>query len=142
MRKEPAGAFIIGNTNFAIDPGPSRLDWKSSPDGRLLLTVEIHGSQEAYDRITAAEESEWAWTLYPPHFYLRNYPVSAPAKGKAVTVQLAPEDVADYDVALYLMEHHDVDAVTIRVAGNRLEVTGRVDLMGEEQDFRIRWAKE
>jgi hypothetical protein len=141
MRKKPAGDFIIGDTDFGIDPGQSRWDLKPSPDGRLLLTVEIHGGQEAYDRITAAEGSEWAWTLYPPHFYLRSYPVSAPAKGRAVTVQLAPEDVEDYDVALYLMEHHDVDAVAIRATGNRLEVMGRVDLMGEERDFRIRWAK-
>jgi hypothetical protein len=140
-QKTPAGDFIIGDTDFGIDPGQSRWDWKSSPDGRRLLTVEIHGSQEAYDRVKAAEEAAWAWTLYPPHFYLRNYPVPAPVKGKAVTVQPTPEDVAGYDVALYLMEHHDVDAVTIRMTGNRLEVSGRVDLMGEERDFRIRWAK-
>jgi hypothetical protein len=133
--------FFIGGTNFGIDAGKSRLDLASGPGGHLLLTVDVHGSQEVYDRLKADEESEWSWTLYPPHFYLHGYPVPAPAKGQAITVKLKPADADKYDVALYLMEHNDVKNVTLRVAAGQIEVSGRVDLMGDRRDFRIRWAR-
>jgi hypothetical protein len=54
---------------------------------------------------------------------------------------LKPEDADNFDVALYLMEHNDVDAVSIRLDDHRLEVSGKVDLMGERRDFRILWEK-
>jgi hypothetical protein len=106
-----------------------------------LLTLEIHGNEKLYKELTADENSEWSWTLYPPHFYLRDYPVSEKTKGKVRQIKLKSEDAAHFDVALYLMEHNAVEDVTIKVDEHRLEVTGQVDLMGEPRDFRIRLEK-
>ena len=119
-REKSSGDFFIGDTNFGIDAGKSRWDLRPHPDGGLLLSVDVHGSQETYRRITAEEGSVWQWTLSPPQFYLRNYPVAAPAKGKPVKARLTADDAGNYDVALYLMEHNAVAAVRIEVAEDRL----------------------
>jgi hypothetical protein len=131
--------FVIGGTDFGVADDTSRLELAPGPDGRLLLSVDIHGSQQVYDRLK--DDPEWSWTLYPPHFYLYAYPVPATARAKTVTVKLKPEDLDDYDVALYLMEHNSVEGVTLKVSKGRVEVSGRVDLMGDLHTFRIRWAR-
>jgi hypothetical protein len=131
--------FVIGETDFGVADDTSRLELAPGPDGRLLLTVDIHGSQEVYDRIK--DDPEWSWTLYPPHFYLHAYPVSAAARAKTVTVKLKPEDLDDYDVAVYMMEHNNVEGVTLKVSESQVEVSGSVDLMGEPRDFHIHWAR-
>ena len=135
------GEFFIGETNFGVEADKSRFDLKKAADGRCLLTLEIQGNEKLYKDLTAAEDSEWSWTLYPPHFYLRDYPVPEKTKGKVRQIKLKPEDAAHFDVALYLMEHNTVEDVSIKVDEHHLEVTGQVDLMGEPRDFRIRWEK-
>jgi protein tyrosine/serine phosphatase len=134
--------FFIGDTNFGVEDKQSRVEFAKAADGRLLLTVEIQGSEKVYQDIKADENSEWSWTLYPPQFYLRGYPVPEKIKGKEHKIKLKPEDAANFDVALYLMEHNNVSGVTLLVGDDRIEVSGRVDLMGEPRKFRIKWVKE
>jgi len=135
------GDFFIGETNFGVERKNSRFELKKGTDGRLLLTVEIRGDEKVYQEITGDENSEWSWTLYPPEFYLRDFPVSNDATAKKLRIALKPEDSDKFDVALYLMEHNRVDGVTASVERHRLEVAGRVDLMGELRDFRIYWER-
>ena len=135
------GDFFIGETNFGVEAKKSRFDVRKAEDGRLLLTVEVRGNEKVYKGVTADQDSEWSWTLYPPYFYLRDYPVSQKTKGKRHQVRLKPEDADNFDVALYLMEHNDVDNVAIKFDDRRLEVSGHVDLMGEPREFRILWEK-
>jgi hypothetical protein len=135
------GDFFIGKTNFGVEAKESRFDLKKGADGRLLLTIEVRGNEKLYKEVTADENSEWSWTLYPPYFYLRDYPVSEKPEGKERRMKLKPEDSDNFDVALYLMEHNDVQGVTIKVDETRLEVAGQVDLMGEPHEFRIRWER-
>lgn len=135
------GDFFIGKTNFGVDAKKSRFDFKKASDSRLLLTIEVHGDPKVYKEVTADEDSEWSWTLYPPHFYLRDYPVSEKTKSKERQITLKPEDSDNFEVALYLMEHNDVEGVRIKVDDHRLEISGQVDLMGEPREFRIRWEK-
>src|SRR5262249_13897315 len=137
--------FILANTNFAIDDEKSQIALAPGKKGELLLTLEIHGDQEVFDRLNAEERSEWSWALYPPHFYLRNYPVPLAARDKSVSVKLKPEDSANYDVALYMMEHNDVERVVIQISkGTQVEVSGRVAagaLIEGQPEFRIKWAR-
>ena len=133
--------FFIGETNFGVEISKSRFDFKKASDGRLLLTIEVRGNEKLYKEVTAAEDSEWSWTLEPPYFYLREYPVSEKAVAKQDRIRLKPEDSDNLDVALYLMEHNDVEGVTIKVDDHRLEISGQVDLMGEPREFRISWEK-
>src|SRR5262249_32108381 len=106
-----------------------------------LLTVELHGNQKIYEQLRADNDSEWAWTLYPPNFYLREYPISGATKGKEIAIKLKPDDAARFDAALYMMEHNEVSAVSLKVGERHLEVSGQVDLMGERRPFRIKWNK-
>jgi hypothetical protein len=135
------GDFIIGKTNFVIEAKKSRFDLKKGSDGCLLLTIEVHGNEKVYKEVTADEDSEWSWTLYPPYFYLHDYPVLEKAKGKEHEITLKPKDSDDFDVALYLMEHNGVEAVTIKVDDHCLEISGKVDLVGKPSEFRIYWEK-
>jgi hypothetical protein len=133
--------FIIANTNFGIDVSRSSFGLTRGFDGRSLLTAEIHGDQEIYDKVSAGEASEWFWTLYPPYFYLFGYPVTETANDRESTIELKPEVLADLDVALYMMEHNDVEDVILKLGENRIELSGRVSLMGDIRDFRINWEK-
>ena len=135
------GDFFFGETNFGVEPKQSRFDLKKASDGRLLLTIEVHGKEKLYKEVTADENSEWSWTLYPPYFYLRDYPVAEQTKGTERQLRLKPEDADNFDVALYLMEHNNVEGVTIKVNDHRIEISGHVDLMGEPREFRISWEK-
>ena len=135
------GDFFIGKTNFGVDAKKSRFDVAKAADGRLVLTVEIDGDEEIHKKLTANPGSKWSWTLYPPQFYLRNYPLAEKARGKEHKITLKPADSEIYDVALYLMEHNNVAGVTIKLNDTRIEIAGQVDLMGEPQDFRIVWQK-
>jgi len=110
-------------------------------DGSTLLTIEIHGNQKIYEQLRADEVSEWSWTLYPPNFYLREYPIPGNIKSKEIAIKLKSADAARFDVALYLMEHNEVSEVSLKVAERHLEVSGQVDLMGERKPFRIKWKK-
>ena len=134
--------FLIGDTNFGVEDKQSRVEFAKAADGQLLLTVEIAGNEKVYQDIKADEDSEWSWTLYPPQFYLRGYPVPEKSKGKERTIKLKPEDSANFDVALYFMEHNEVAGVTLVVGDDRIEISGRVDLMGEQRKFRIKWTRE
>jgi hypothetical protein len=137
--------FILANANFAIDDQRSQIALAPGKKGELLLTLEIHGDQGVFDRLNSEEGSAWTWALYPPHFYLRNYPVPPAASDKAVTVKLKPEDSANYDVALYMMEHSDVERVVIQITkGTQVEVSGRVAagaLIEGQPEFRIKWTR-
>jgi hypothetical protein len=135
-------SFVIGATDFGIDPEPSRFRLRHSLFRGRSLDIEIHGSQQRFVEVTQAEESAWAWALYPPTFYVRAYPVSKRAAAGASEIRLTPADAEKYDVALYLMEHNPVEEVVIRlVGGTEILVAGKVNLLGEPADFRIAWKK-
>ncbi len=133
--------FCIAGTNFGVDASRSSFGLTKGLDGQSLLSVEIHGNQEIYDKVSAEEASEWFWTLYPPYFYLRGYPVAKTANDKERTIKLKPDVLAELDVALYLMEHNDVEDLVLKLGESRIELSGRVDLMGDTRDFRIKWEK-
>lgn len=133
--------FIIGATNFGIEPTKSSFTLTKANDGRLFLAIEVRGNEKLYKEITADENSEWSWTLYPPYFYLRDYSISEKLNGSVCEIRMKPEDSDNFDVALYLMEHNTVTDVTIKFSDRRVEVAGRVDLMGEVREFQIDFIK-
>jgi hypothetical protein len=134
--------FEIDGTNFGVDANESRFDLDRTNVGDPLLTVEVRGDEDEYERITNDDSSPWSWTLYPPHFYLRGYPVPASAGIEKTTIHLRPEDADDYDVALYMMEHNAVDDVEIVVSdATRIEISGRVELDGKFVPFAIGLSK-
>ncbi|WP_283150504.1 hypothetical protein [Silvimonas soli] len=121
--------FIIGSTEFGIDPGKSTI-----VHDRGQLTLEIRGDEHVFTILTCNEDSEWSWALYPPHLYIRGLETKG---GKAV---LNGQD--DVEVALYMMEHNTILEATVSLTpANGVEVSGLVDLIGEVQPFRVSFVR-
>jgi hypothetical protein len=132
--------FVIGGTNFGVDANKSSFKLMTKPHGRVVLDVEINGDQSAYDAVSTAEDSEWFWTLYPPRFYVYTELEHA-TEGHDITVQFSAADIESAEIALYMMNHNHVADVILIIHGNRLTVSGSVDLMGQPAAFRIDWSR-
>jgi hypothetical protein len=132
--------FVIGNTNFGVDPTKSSFKLLPKPLGRVVLDVEINGDQSAYEAVSTAEDSEWFWTLYPPRFYAYTE-LERTTEGHELTVQFSAAEIESAEMALYMMNHNHVTDVILMIHGNRLTVSGSVDLMGQPAAFRIDWSR-
>jgi hypothetical protein len=134
--------FKIGSTDFGIDAATSTFAVDTTDPDRPTITVELAGDQATFDAISADEDSEWSWALYPPGFFLRSFPAQVdPATGVA-TARVRLDDLDHYEFGIYMMEYSDIDNVAVKVVPDKsLEVTGRVDLLGEVDDFVIRWQR-
>ena len=131
--------FVISSTNFGVDANKSSFKLLTKPHGRVVLDIEINGDQSAYDAVSTAEDSEWFWTLYPPRFYLFTE-LERVAEGHNLPVQFSAAEIESAEMAIYMMNHNHVTAVTLLIDGNRLTVSGSVDLMGQPAAFRIDWS--
>ena len=130
--------FRIGETDFGINGAKSSVSLRRK-EGVVTIVAEIHGDEGEHQRVSDGESSPWFWTLYPPYFYLREFPVAVEGRG-AFTARVTMEDLEDYDVAIYLMEHFDVDEVSIRVQGSLFTAEGIVLLSEKPLPFSIRFS--
>lgn len=131
--------FRIGETDFGVDLLKSKLVLEVV-DGSGILTAEIHGDEKQYESITEDEASEWAWTLYPPHFYLRDFPVKFDVLDRRSEVMASNDDLEEYDAAIYLMDHNDLDDIVMSVDSSRsIEISGNVSILGRTRSFEINW---
>ena len=130
--------FLIDSADFGIDLGDSRFVL-ADVEGARTVTIEIRGDAECHERITEDEGGAWSWTLYPPYFYLRDFPIAFDAEGMARIVMKA-DDLDDHDAGIYMMEHGAIDDVELVLTlGQRLEISGRLSLFGEDHRFAINW---
>jgi hypothetical protein len=132
--------FVIGNTNFGVNPGKSSFKLVTKPHGRVLLDIEINGDQTAYDTASAVEDWEWSWTMYPPRFYLFTEVERTP-EGRSLTVEFTAAEIESAEMAIYMMNHNHVADVVVVIDEDRLTVSGRVDVMGQPAAFRIHWSR-
>jgi hypothetical protein len=121
--------FVIGSTEFGINPGESTI-----VHDRGQLTLEIRGDERAFTILTHNEDSEWLWALYPPHLYIRGLEMKG---GKAVL-----NGQEDFEVALYMMEHNTILEATVSLTADKgVQVSGLVNLVGEVQPFRVSFVR-
>ncbi len=132
--------FTIGTTNFGVNANKSSFKLSTKPHGRVVLDVEINADQSAYDAVSMAEDSEWSWTIYPPRFYLFTE-LERATEGHKLTVQFSAAEIESAEMAVYMMNHNHVSDVTLTIDGNRLTVSGSVDLMGQPAAFHIDWSQ-
>ena len=129
-------SFILGDTEFGVDRAKSSCKTRQQ-DGQLWLSFDVYGDQGTYDLISADEDSPWSWTLYPPRFY-GDFPATRDDTG-VVEARISVDDLCEYEVALYLMNHNDVDVVVRQNPDGTAEANGVVDIFGKQTPFRIRW---
>ena len=132
-------SFWIGETDFGIDESNSHFAIIESADGPRIR-VEVVGDEEVFDRISDADGSEWAWAVYPPKLYLVDLPCQLQSVTGQFVVEADMEQLQESDAALYMMQHNGVDGVRVAmVPGESVRIAGRVDMLGNERDFRIDW---
>ena len=132
--------FVIGSTNFGVDPNKSSFKLSTTPDGRVLLDIDIKGDQSTFDALDTAEEWEWSWTIYPPRFYCFTE-LGRVAKSQNLTMQFTADEIESAEMAIYLMNHNDVSDVILTICENTFTVSGNVDMMGQFAPFRIEWSQ-
>lgn len=135
-------SFVIGDTDFGINVDESSFEIDNSDPTKPLLMIEIIGSGEEFEKLTAEEDSKWSWALDTPHFYIRDFPASPGDKVGDVSATASLDDIDEYELAIYMMKHSDIDDVKIQIKDSKaLDITGKVDLLGETHNFAIRWHK-
>jgi hypothetical protein len=135
-------SFVIGDTDFGINVDESSFEINNSNPAKPLLTIKVMGSGEVFEKLTAEEDSKWSWALDAPHFYIRDFPASPGDKVGDVSATASLDDIDEYELAIYMMEHSAIDDVKIQIKDSKaLDITGKVDLFGEIHNFAIRWHK-
>lgn len=133
--------FRIDDTDFKVDLKKSKFKLRILKDGSATINANIYGNKEKYALLTEDESSRWSWTLYPPHFYLHDFPAKvAGAQGKA-TAQVTVDDLDEHEAALYMMEHNDIDEVSIMINESTFSAKGIVFLSGRPHPFSIKFKK-
>lgn len=134
--------FKIDDTDFGIDQVKSSFKLKVLKSGEAVIDAEVYGDQQRYDDITEDyDASPWSWTLYPPHFYMRSYPAKGASAG-TFNATVSTDDLDEYEVAIYLMEHNDVDEVEVTADRQGFTATGVVFLSGRPHPFSISFTKQ
>ena len=135
--------FKIDDTDFGIDQAKSSFKIKVLKSGDAVLDAEVYGDKKRYEKITEDyDTSPWSWTLYPPRFYMRSYPAKSGRKAGTFNASVSTDDLDKYEVAIYLMEHNDVDDVKVTADRNGFKATGVVFMSGKPHSFSISLAKE
>jgi hypothetical protein len=139
----PMHEFKIGSTDFGIDTSTSTFTVDMSDPAKPTITIEVAGDPAIFEKLSADEDGEWSWALYPPGFYLRKFPAEVdPATGIVTARVQRFDDIDNYEFAILMMEHNAIDNITAKLTPDKsLEVSGSVDLFGEVDDFAIRWQK-
>ena len=119
--------FTIGGTEFGINLAESTVELDQT-----ILTLHIRSDEKVFTALTDDEDSEWSWALYPPHLYIHGL------ETKAGQATLNGDE--DADVAIYMMEHNTIlEAEVMLTPGHGVELSGVVELMGEEKPFHVRF---
>jgi hypothetical protein len=135
--------FKIDGTDFGINPKKSKVKTRVLKDGSAVIDAEVYGDPKRYEKITENDDSPWSWTLYPPHFYLRSFPAKlakvTAKKATKVTARITVSDLDEHEAAIYLIEHNDVDNVSVLADGTTFSAKGTVFLAGRPKPFSIKF---
>jgi hypothetical protein len=131
--------FSIGSTEFFIDFEKSGFSITQSDSGNSKLTIDIYGANDVFDSLTGESNSDWSWALYPPAFYIHEFPITENVIASDGSLFIATR--VEYEFALYMMEHCEVTNLNIRmVSPTEVSISGCVDLWGKEIPFAISYS--
>ena len=120
-------AFIIGDHSFTIDKSISTIEVVKDK----LIELTLKTSESEFEKLSESESFEFSWALYAPMFYARE--INLNKKGR---ITITHENKFDHEVALYFMEHCDVNA-TIQVNEKVIIVEGTVEIAGKNYPLKI-----
>lgn len=112
--------FIIDGFDFGVDAERSSLVVKSSKF-ELKLVGDDSVTRDAMRR----DDHPWSWLIQPPFLYAVGIPCKEDANGD-FEHDITEQELDDYDIALYAMEHCDVLPCKISKTGKIVTVFGMV----------------
>ena len=111
--------LIIDGFDFGIDESHSHV--KPSATGADIVVV---GDDSVIQRLIETEDGPWSWLISAPMLYFREFAFS-PCTDSGFSRDITDDDLDDYDIALYVMEHYDIlpcritlDAGVFKAVGN------------------------
>lgn len=119
--------FQLGQYNFEVDAQKSTVQL----DDSTLIDITIKASEEEFERLSEDEDFEFEWGLYSPEFYIHGLEIKT-----GESVQITEDNIEEFEVALYFMEHCD-SLVKIERMGSSIQVEGKVDVFGVDYPIRI-----
>lgn len=99
-KKQIKEEFIIGDYDFSIDNEDSII----VIDGNKLIDIKIRADKSVFNQFCEDDDFEFGFGLYPPEFYARGIDL-----GRNRHIIINEENHFDYEVALYFMEHNEVN---------------------------------
>ena len=125
------GKFIIGTDDFGV----GSVTYKVDKSKLIIKDLTITGNEEAFDELSDNDDSDWSFALYPPELYLRD--VSFKLLDGKIEAAITEEIYDDCDVALYLMEHNDVEGVFTIDQNGVFLFDGVAYISGEEMKLKL-----
>lgn len=123
--------FFIGNDNFGIGDFTCLIDHEK----QIIEKLEINSNKLLFNKITEDEDGDWSWSSYPPKLYIRNTPYKI--SNNKITLIIDEDVLDDYDIALYFMEHFDIEGALTINEKNILEFKGTCYIDNEEYSLVI-----
>ena len=122
--------FKLQECDFSINPGSSF----SFEDG--LLNLDVCGNQEVFDTLTEDDNHPFSWSLMPPRFYIRDFPMNPRTNINDFAYTFTENDIDEYEIDLYMMEYCTVLPCKILGKDGIISVEGIIqDFWGEKCKF-------
>ncbi|WP_291726353.1 hypothetical protein [Bernardetia sp.] len=122
--------FKLGNYNFGIEKNELVLDIERKSEKIYVSDIEIRGNEAVFENLLEDDDFECSWSLYPPYFYARQVKLDTND-----SLRINEDNIDDYDVGIYLMEHFDVDIV-IKIDEGYLSIDGIAIIDNQEYTMR------
>ncbi|WP_272151068.1 hypothetical protein [Tenacibaculum aiptasiae] len=120
--------FSIGDYNFSIDRNESTIEI----NGNQIINLTIKADENVFDQLCDKENFEFSYGLYPPEFYASQIDL-----GKNKQIVINEQNQNNYEIALYFMEHNDVD-VNISILNNWIIILGETYINGKKYPLEIK----
>ncbi|MFA8434286.1 MAG: hypothetical protein ACEPOZ_07195 [Marinifilaceae bacterium] len=131
MEKYLKEEFIVGDYEFSFDRTESTIEI----EGNQIIDLTIKGKEEVFEKYSENDNFEFDWGLYPPEFYARGIDLNS--RGQ---FEINQTNLYDYEVALYFMEHNDVE-INLSVMENWILISGWTNIGGKQYPLEIKIKK-
>ena len=112
--------FIIDGFDFGIDLSRSHI--KPTANGADIVMV---GDDSVIQTLIQTDDGPWSWLISAPMLYFRDFMFS-PCADSAFSRDITDDDLDDFDIALYVMEHCDILPCRIALDSGVFTAVGRV----------------
>jgi|ERR1043165_9948430 hypothetical protein len=117
--------FVIDSFDFGVDAARSSL---SVTDSSFVL--KLVGDDAIIAATIGQEDHPWYWLIQPPFLYAIGVPCEVDSNGD-FEHDITEQELDDYDIALYAMEHCDVLPCHLSKKGKVVAVSGQVHRLRE-----------